>query len=174
MPWQRRLLTVYHGTVGPYADDIRDNGIQLARCSLESDFGRGFYTTRILGQAIEFANERFRQMTKDHARHPSVYPDPQHAAVLEFSIVLDALGSLETLAFVQPTDDWLDFIGYCRIPGGSTHKANGNYYDAVYGPVWRSGADAHPSWEQLSFHNDYPVRTLLTLQVPILRGGPEL
>jgi hypothetical protein len=113
-------------------------------------------------------------MTKDHARHPSVYPDPQHAAVLEFSIVLDALGSLETLAFVQPTDDWLDFIGYCRIPGGSTHKANANYFDAVYGPVWRSGADAHPSWEQLSFHNDYPVRTLLTLEVPILRGGPEL
>jgi hypothetical protein len=75
MPWPRRLLSVYHGTVGPYADDIRDNGIQLAKCSLESDFDRGFYTTRILGQAIEFANERFRQMTKDHARHPSVYPD---------------------------------------------------------------------------------------------------
>lgn len=61
MPWATRVLTVYHGTVGPYADDIRDNGIQLAKCSAESDFGRGFYTTRILTQAIEFANERYRQ-----------------------------------------------------------------------------------------------------------------
>jgi hypothetical protein len=174
MPWPTRVLTVYHGTVGPYANDIRDNGIQLARCSPESDFGRGFYTTRILTQAIEFANERYRQIAKDHARLPNVYPDPQHAAVLEFRVFLDALSSMETLSFVQPTDDWLDLVRYCRVPGGRTHKANSNYYDGVFGPVWRSGGDAHPSWEQLSFHTDFPVTTLLKLQSPIRRGGPEL
>lgn len=174
MPWATRMLTVYHGTVGPYADDIRDNGIKLSKCSPESDFGRGFYTTRILAQAIEFANERFRQIGKDHGRFPSVYPDPQHAAVLEFSINLAALGDLGNLVFVQPTDDWLDFVRYCRVPGGQTHKAGGNYYDAVYGPVWRSGAGAHPSWEQVSFHTDYPVTSLLRLHPSIRRGGPEL
>jgi Protein of unknown function (DUF3990) len=176
MPWGTRLLTVYHGTVGPYANDIEQNGIQLGKCAPQSDFARGFYTTRILRQAIEFANERYRQVTKDHASFPSVYPDPQHAAVLEFSIVLDALGGLDTLAFVQPTDDWLAFITYCRTPSipSRAHKSRVRFYDAVYGPVWAVGADAVGGWEQLSFHTDYPVSTLLKLQNPIRRGSPEI
>jgi hypothetical protein len=177
MPWGIRSLTVYHGTVGPYANDIEQNGIQLAKCAPQSDFGRGFYTTRILSQAIEFANERYRQVTVDHLRNPSVFPDPQHAAVLEFSIVLDALGGLDTLAFVQPTDDWHDFVTYCRTSSvpSRAHKAHVRFYDVVYGPVRAVGADnAVPGWEQLSFHTDFPVSTLLKLGNPIRRGSPEI
>lgn len=171
MPWLPRTLTIYHGTVGPYANDIRNNGIQLAKCGAESDFGRGFYTTRILSQAKTFANERFRHISVDHSAYPSVYPDPQHAAVVEFIVHVDALIGLEAVSFVQPTDDWVEFIRYCRIPG-QTHKSNGNYFDAAFGPVWRIDAMAHPSWEQISFHMDYPVSTLLKLGT-IQRGGPE-
>jgi len=173
MPWANRLLTLYHGTVGPHADGIRANHPRIERGNPESDFGQGFYTTRILAQAVEFANERYRQMLKDHGRFPSVYPDPQHAAVLKFAIRLEPLGGLENLSFVQPTDDWLDFVRYCRVPGGRAHKASGKNYQAVYGPMWRSGADAHPGWEQLSFHDSFPVASLLHL-VDIRRGAPEL
>jgi hypothetical protein len=79
MPWGSRALTLYHGTVRPYADDIRQNGIQLAKCGPKSDFGQGFYTTRILEQAMEFANERYRQIAVDHAQFASNFPDPQQA-----------------------------------------------------------------------------------------------
>lgn len=172
MPWGAHVMTVYHGTVGPHADDIATNGIQLVKCGPQSDFARGFYTTRIYAQAVEFANERYRQLSKDHSAHPSVFPDPRHAAVIQFEINLDALAGLESLAFVQPLDDWLDFVTYCRVPGRS-HKSRGKNYDAVFGPVWLSGALARAGWEQVSFHADYPV-SLLRLQTPIRRGGPEL
>jgi hypothetical protein len=167
-------LTVYHGTVGAHADDITQNGIRVARCSPKSDFGKGFYTTRIPEQAAEFANERLRQLAGDYAQYPGTYPDPQCAAVLEFTIVLDALGALDTLAFVQPTPDWLDFVKFCRLPSPA-HKGTSKFYDAVYGPVLLVGVDsAIADWEQLSLHTDYAVSLLTLNPNHTLRGTPEL
>jgi hypothetical protein len=166
MPWAARRLTLYHGTVGPHADDIvqrpagRANNITLNICRPISDFGRGFYTTRIFDQAAAFANSRFQLLQGLHALHPGTMVAPQHAAVVEFSVVLDALGALDTLAFVQPTGDWLDFVRFCHSPSPTAHKASGKYYDAVYGPVWAVGSGAEPDWEQLSLHSDYAISLL--------------
>jgi hypothetical protein len=168
------MFTVYHGTVGAHANDIDQHGIQLAKCGPKSDFAPGFYTTRILEQAVEFANERYRQVADDHANDPALFPDPLYAAVLEFNIVLDALGDVATLAFVQPIPDWLDFVKYCRRPH-RVHKGTSKLYDAVYGPVLDVGADtAIDGWEQISFHTDYSVSLLQIQRHATRRGGPYL
>lgn len=176
MPWGSRALTLYHGTAGCHADDIDQNGIKLARCSPIADFGRGFYTTRIFAQAVAFANERYRMMRRDHARDPANHPqNPNHAAVVEFDVVLGALGSVETLAFVQPTDDWLEFVKYCRQPA-AFHKRPDKFYEAVYGPMLASAQDtAYAGWEQLSLHSDYAVSLLNPRHVHRGNSGsPEL
>jgi hypothetical protein len=90
-------MTVYHGTVDVYAEDIETNGIKLAKCRTLSDFGRGFYTMRIFEQAVWFANQEYRKLIR-----PSV---ALRAAVVEFVIALDMLRTMESLAFVQPTSD---------------------------------------------------------------------
>lgn len=176
MPWGTRSLTLYHGTIGPFADVIsqttgpRANGIDLARCGPISDFGPGFYTTRILRQAVAYANERYQEYSDAHTLSLRTIVDPISAAIVEFSINLDAMGSCTNLAFVQPTSDWLDFVRYCRLPS-QTHKA-GRLYDIVYGPVWAVGSGAIPDWEQISFHNHYPTTLLQPRQV--LRGNRRL
>lgn len=177
MPWPARALALYHGTIGPYADNIaqksagRNNGIDLRQSTIVTDFGPGFYTTRILAQAVAHANVRYQEYADAHARSPGTIVAPQHAVVIEFGIALDALGALDTLAFVQPAGDWLDFVRFCRLPSGP-HKADGSNYEAVYGPVWATGAGAVPDWEQLSLHSDYA--TLLLDVVNVRRGGPLL
>jgi hypothetical protein len=170
MPWARRHLSLYHGTIGPFADDI-EISVKLAKCAPVSDFGPGFYMTRIYDQAIAFANKRYDDALDEHARFPSTFADPACAAVVEFSIVLDALGDVATLAFVQPTSDWLEFVRFCRA-GNQEHKGGGKFYDVVYGPCWASGSGAIADWEQLSLHTDYGV-SLLRFQ-NIRRGGPRL
>jgi hypothetical protein len=70
---------------------------------------------------------------------------------------------LETLAFVQPTPDWRDFVTYCRRTGRS-HRPNDQYYQAVYGPVM-SARGAIPGHDQLSFHDDYSVSLLQVLNI---------
>jgi hypothetical protein len=170
MPWASRRLRLYHGTIGPYADDIQ-NAVKLTKCAVGSDFGPGFYMTRIYDQAVAFANKRYDDALDSHTRHPANFADPVCAAIVEFTIVLDGLGGLDNLAFVQPTSDWLEFVRFCRA-GALAHKASGKCYDVVYGPCWASGAGAIPDWEQLSLHSDYGV-SLLQLQ-DIRRGGARL
>ena len=61
MVWSNGPLSLYHGTVGSYADDIVANGIDLAKGRAGRDFGRGFYMTRREAQAISWANELYPQ-----------------------------------------------------------------------------------------------------------------
>jgi Protein of unknown function (DUF3990) len=169
MPWATRALKLYHGTILPHADDIAKNGIQLAHCAPVADFGPGFYMTRLYDQAVTFANQRYDAQLEAHARHPGTYFAPEHGAVIEFSITLNELGTLDTLAFVQPVSDWLEFVRYCRLPSPA-HKLSGKFYEAVYGPCWASGSGAIPDWEQVSLHSDKAV-SLLKVQ-DIRRGSP--
>lgn len=155
MPWGNRSLLLYHGTIGPHADAI-GRKIDLTVSNPRRDFGRGFYTTRIHDQAMRFAAFKYRDALLDYQTKGTL--DPQSAAVVEFTIHLDALAALDTLAFVQPTPDWRSFVAYCRRTGGS-HKPNNNYYHVVYGPV-NSSKGMIPHHEQVSFHDDYAVSLL--------------
>jgi len=113
-PW-RSTLFLYHGTIGPHADDIRKK-VDLQFAKPKRDFGKGFYTTRIRNQARRFAEYTYRSALSDHSQGRSLL-DPIVAAVVEFHIDLGALADLDALAFVQATPDWRDFVRYCRQTG---------------------------------------------------------
>jgi len=168
MSWSNDPLVLYHGTVSAYAADIR-RGIDVAKCRRRSDFARGFYTTRVLSQAVDVANERFRKMRALYT-HNAVNPDPVSAAVIEFAINRNNLGQLDTLAFVLPDAGWHEFVTHCRS-GADGHKGKGIYYEVVYGPIsiftgewWK--------YEQLSFHSNRAARALSVQDVRI--GRPRL
>src|SRR4051812_46245403 len=99
MAWANGPLVVYHGTVRPFAESIATNGILLTRCLDGTDFGRGFYTTRLLSQAILHANQRYADLQDAFVRAKASF-DPQGAAVVEFFLRRGDLGALDTLAFV--------------------------------------------------------------------------
>jgi hypothetical protein len=169
MVWRNEPLTIYHGTVEPHAVDIENNRPDLTKCRLRRDFGRGFYVTRRLGQAQDFANYRYRTMYQRHRHNPSVHADPICAAVVEHVIDRALLGDLGTLAFVFPDQDWADFVKNCRV-GTFDHKGPGLYYEVVYGPVSTTGYESGRTFEQLSFHSDAAIRQLQFVQVR--RGRP--
>jgi hypothetical protein len=159
MAWTNGPLELYHGTVRPYAQNITNPpGIQLARCKPNTDFGKGFYVTRIFDQAVRYANSKYSELTDDFGRLGGF--DPEAAAVVTLSISLDDLGALETLAFVQPTPDWREFVRHCQLPGNHGHRGAGNPYDVVYGPLSASEDGFVPNVEQLSFHTPIAIKQL--------------
>jgi hypothetical protein len=172
MPWRNDSLTLYHGTVGPHARNILANGINWQVGSPETDFSLGFYTTRILSQAVRHANHRYQELLDDYRRLGGGL-DPEYAVVIELSAKFDGLGGLDALAFVQPTQDWDDFVNHCRSPSNG-HKGFGRFYEAVYGPVSNALGTAIPEWEQMSFHSAYATRTVLDVKNANRRGGPKL
>jgi hypothetical protein len=158
MAWTNSDLVLYHGTVDFHAVDIRNNGIDLGRSARRGDFSRGFYMTRIRSQAETFAVSQFRKLALVPPLPGRPPPRrPNAAALVEFKVNRNALGRLETLAFVQPTSDWRDFVTHCGT--GAAHRA-GEQYDVVYGPVWGAGTGAFPDYEQVSFHTDAAIALL--------------
>jgi hypothetical protein len=51
----------YHGTIGCFAQNIQDNGINLKRGFPKSDFGQGFY----LGNDYEFCKQKALQVQRN-------------------------------------------------------------------------------------------------------------
>jgi hypothetical protein len=111
-----------------------------------TDFGTGFYTTTRLRQAENWANK-----VSEGKRGAK-------PAVVQFVISREALGRLETLAFVRghdSADDLWSLIFHCRN-GGADHsrKEGTGFYDVVYGPVavkWKQRIAALDG-DQISFH----------------------
>jgi hypothetical protein len=169
MPWNNGPLSLYHGTVGPHARDILTNGIRLACCTLKTDFGKGLYATRIRAHAEIHAQHRYRELLDDFVRATQTSDtgrDPEYAAVIEFRVRRDPLGALDTLAFVQPTTDWLEFVTHCRLPSYG-HKSPGNDYDVVFGPMFADDGtgNAIPDCEQISFHTPRAIGALSSIQI---------
>jgi hypothetical protein len=183
MVWGNKPFTVYHGTVGPWADAIvqkQPNAIDLTKCSHDTDFGRGFYVTRIPEHAILHANQRYDDLQDEFVRAArsstmSRRPfDPECAAMIEFEVELDRLSALETLAFVQPIPAWLDFVRHCR-QGNQNHKMSpDSYYHVVYGPMLApTDNSAIPNREQIGFHSPLATAVLHSIGKPF-RGNPKL
>jgi hypothetical protein len=169
MVWRNDPLTLYHGTVDVHATDLENGRPDLAKCRLRRDFGRGFYTTRRLGQALDFANSRYRKMLHNYRQQPHVHSDPICAAIVEYAIDRDILGGLDTLAFVFPEPGWQNFVRNCRT-GTFDHRGPGTYYDVVYGPVSTIASETGTDFEQLSFHSPGAISALRFVRVR--RGTP--
>ena len=165
--WSNPPLVVYHGTdtaaLGlappPQHTVLHAFTVNLARCSPNTDFGRGFYMTTSDHQAREWANKRVRLA---HSRGRSTT-----GVVLSFPVSLYALSTLESLCFVRATADYYALVEDCRLGFPPHQKTVGNVaYDVVFGPVsLGSQRLVIHDCDQISFHTPAAVAVLPGPQV---------
>jgi hypothetical protein len=108
-------MKVYHGSYMPI--DV----IDLEKCEIGKDFGRGFYVTKIRKQAEFWAERKGLSHGTD-------------GCVMEFDFNENAFQyfHLKVLQFEGYNEEWLDFVAMNRNPKAlqPTHD-----YDIVEGPV---------------------------------------
>lgn len=106
-------MKLYHGTDLFSAEKIIKYGISLSAGRPFMDFGRGFYTTPRLAQAIEWARGTL--------------------APCVLSLELDET-NLKIKGFESPTREWAEFVIKNRF--GLIPPTD---YDCIYGPMADSG-----------------------------------
>ncbi len=151
-------MKLYHGSTVI----VRNPSLRPGR--LNADFGKGFYTTSNLEQAVRWANIK-KERENTGKGIVSVYE-------FDESLLSDPLLSIRN--FNGADVDWLLFVTDCR-------KSRPHNYDLVLGPVandkvfttvnlFESGvlnAEAailqlktYKTYDQLSFHTDKTIRSL--------------
>jgi Protein of unknown function (DUF3990) len=141
---------------------------------IDSDFGRGFYTTTIERQARYWAWQR--------------YYDPRYARttgnspmVLVFEVERHLLAKLQSLSFAiagyNSANGFWSLVQHCRQSdpsqappvihdhNGPVHDGAHNWFDICYGPVsafWVQQAAVLDS-DQVSFHTDAAAQLLNSL-----------
>lgn len=180
-PWQPDLsefVILWHGCTTDDKDRIEQNAIDLSYCAVDTDFGRGFYTTTLERQARQWAWDRFFDWQAKNPRRTGNQP-----AILRFRVrrfgksargtkltCEDGLDELDSLSFVIGDFDNADYwslVQHCRQstpadPAAGTaqiihdhkHRRNGGWYELVSGPVaafWTQRV-AMDDADELSFH----------------------
>lgn len=171
---------LWHGCTEVDKDNIEKHSIDLARCRVDVDFGRGFYTTSLERQARHWAWQRFSKWKAD-VRNLGIANRP---VVLRFRVPrygvpgrgrgLDELNSLHFVLGNYDNDDYWSFVQHCRqsVPADPlTARAAlvrdharppHGWYDLVSGPVAASWEQrlALQDADQVSFHTDAAVTIL--------------
>lgn len=160
MTWTNQDLELFHGTDATSASAIQSGGVNLALCSPLTDFGRGFYTTTNLAQAINWALLRALRLRAGGTAAAK-------GAVLRITVDRTWLGGLEAMAFVRhdAATGFPEFVRYSRS-GASPHRPGGSDYQVVYGPVvqWQGLLDPKlqlfviADCDQVSFHDPSTLR----------------
>src|SRR5262245_7455484 len=96
--WTNQDLVVYHGTLDTHVGSILAN-VDPTVGRLRSDFGQGFYTTTVEGQARSWALMLVRRSR--------IHPIPR-PAIIRFTMSRDVLARLESLWFVRGTQSAID------------------------------------------------------------------
>jgi hypothetical protein len=109
------VLDLYHGTAARHADTIRQDGIDLSYGRPDADFGKGFYVTNNLGQAIEWMK---------HQTHG------EPGSVLHYRVPVSELEKLSGRSFPGPDVGWQDLVRGMRSQTDPMHP-----YDWVEGPL---------------------------------------
>ena len=106
-------MKVYHGSY------TEVTVIDLSKCEIGRDFGRGFYVTKLREQAEFWAKRKGRINKTD-------------GFVTEYTFYENAYENcnLNVLRFDGYNEEWLDFIVANRSPNATAHD-----YDIVEGPV---------------------------------------
>jgi len=106
-------MKVYHGSY------TEVSVIDLSKCELGRDFGRGFYVTKLREQAEFWAKRKGRVNNSD-------------SVVSEYTFYENAYEhyNLNVLRFEGYNEKWLDFVVANRRPDALSHD-----YDIVEGPV---------------------------------------
>lgn len=190
-PWQpdrSEYVILWHGCTAFDKNAIQTSGIDLSCCAVETDFGRGFYTTTLERQSRQWAWGRFYKWRLLHPTGTGNQPVVLRFRVRRYTLpsvkgLLDeGLDQLISLAFAigdYHYEDYWSLVQHCRQ---STKKAindhrhpKGGWYDLVSGPVaafWEQRI-AMDDADQFSFHTEKPIRLLNTLIQEGLKTGPN-
>jgi hypothetical protein len=162
--WTDSPIELFHGTTLVSATKILTDGVNLAECRENSDFGRGFYTTTVRHSAQEMANRKADRVGGQ-------------PAVVRLRLNRRELGRLDTVVFVRGSLDAVDFWSFvysCR--NGLSHATDiSTVYGVAYGPVarnWRGPEKSfvYEGYDQTSFHSEKAIlilndQTLCSLEV---------
>jgi hypothetical protein len=114
-PHEPPVLDLYHGTAARHAQTIRQDGIDLTYGRPDSDFGKGFYVTNNLDQAVEWMKHQTRG---------------EPGEVLHYRVPADELQKLHGQSFAGPDAGWQDLVRGMRSQTDPMHP-----YDWVEGPL---------------------------------------
>jgi hypothetical protein len=108
-------MKLFHGSDTPVIQ------IDLNKCELFKDFGKGFYTTKV----EQHANERAANVAAQHLTTPIVN-------VYDFEDKYLTNNTLRVKRFLEPSSEWVEFIMRCRDRKLPQPPHN---YDIVEGPI---------------------------------------
>ena len=166
-PDRSDFLILWHGCTALAKNNIERSGIDLTKCAVDTDFGRGFYTTTLERQARLRAWDQYYRWL---ARNPKAAGN--QPVVLRFRVRRytrnprrsrrdDGLDKLQSLSFVRgdyDAEDYWSLVQHCRRSTPATvhdHKLpRVGWYELVCGPVaafWRQRV-AMAGADQFSFH----------------------
>ncbi len=148
---------LWHGCTATDALAIFRNGIDIAVCRPDADFGKGFYLTTIEQQARQWAWRRYYESlpSRQAANQP---------AILRFRVMRHRLAKLESLHSVlgdYEAEAFWSLVQHCRqstIASVRHHElpdsAKAGWYDMASGPVaafWKQRVAMLGS-DQISVH----------------------
>ncbi|MDR3188220.1 MAG: DUF3990 domain-containing protein [Prevotellaceae bacterium] len=153
-------MKLYHGT---FTADVRQP--DLSKCRQETDFGKGFYTTRSFEQARKWATLRQKRFGAENA----------YVVEYEMDDAVLSSGEYKVKHFEGATKEWLEFV-FSNRKGVAAET-----YDMAMGPVANDSLYAtlllyergvlsveatiaqlktYVLFDQLSFHTPKAIETL--------------
>lgn len=190
-PWQparSEYVILWHGCTALDKNAIESSGIDLSYCAVDTDFGRGFYTTTLERQARQWAWGRFYKWQMLHPTGTGNQPVVLRFRVRRYTLPsvkgsldegLDKLASLAFACADYHYEDYWSLVQHCRQSTKSAinnHRyPTGGWYDLVSGPVaafWEQRV-AMEDADQFSFHTEKGVRLLNALIQEGLKSGPN-
>jgi hypothetical protein len=146
--WANQDIVLYHGTIDSFSGSIL-GGVDVTRGRVDTDFGRGFYTTTDEDQARRWA----RRLSRRRAGTNPV--------VVRFEVPRNDLASLDSVWFVRGAPDAEDYWSLVhRFRTARGHlvdhaRAATGWYDLAIGPLagnWSRRQLAIQDGDQISFH----------------------
>jgi hypothetical protein len=107
---EEKQMTLYHGSNQSF-----DN-VDLSKSKNRRDFGKGFYTTTIREQALQWGYNMFNRFGGE--------------GIFLYEFEFSPSGNLKTKKFPDISDEWFDFILLNRVSDSLQHN-----FDFVQGPV---------------------------------------
>ncbi|KMJ58004.1 hypothetical protein AB685_14380 [Bacillus sp. LL01] len=180
---------IYHGTNLFSAKLIDQHGVWIYAQREATDFGRGYYLTDNLEQAMDWA--QVRSLTPQISRSTlsmiglsmkefQHHPDTKVPALLQYRILPSELMKLNGLVFPLPSHPqwpaaskvWHSFVTLNR-KGINLHS-----FDYVFGPVSKNKVsstgklDVFPDKNQLSLHTESSLQCLADMKIFTLINPP--